>query len=410
MSSEIIAAIIAASISFLTLIGTLVTQFFGFRATKRNNENMIKATHEDIAATLDEQRIRTLNERFATAADRLGSDKPSAVRLAGVYAMAGLADDWEENRQTCVDVLCAFLRLPTEPSPATDARASGPPFADGREIRQTVIRVIAAHLRPAAARSWQSLNFDFTGVVFGDDGLFSFGDAVFSGGRVSFDHAVFSGGEVDFSHALFSGGTVSFDDAQFSGGTVSFEGTAFSGAQVLFRRAQFSGGQVRFQGARFSGGEVRFTGASFSGGEVSFTEADFSEGTVSFMFAKFPGGTVGFSGARFSGATVDFTSAAFSGATIDLTARDWSNRPKFSPDPPHGVRLPDNYAEIIATQSFRVPRLDACGRQPRSSLRSISGCTVARGEYRHCSRRQAGPPGQASGWGRMDGAVVAMLA
>ena len=141
--------------------------------------------------------------------------------------MAGLADDWEENRQTCVDVLCAFLRLPTEPALLPDARASGPSLADNREIRQTVIRVIAAHLRPGAA--WQGLNFDFTGVVF-DDGLFRFADAVFCGGRVSFDHAVFSGGEVDFSHAVFSGGQVSFDDAQFCGGTVSFEGTAFSAA------------------------------------------------------------------------------------------------------------------------------------------------------------------------------------
>jgi hypothetical protein len=26
--------------------------------------------------------------------------------------MAGLADDWEENRQACADVLCAYLRMP----------------------------------------------------------------------------------------------------------------------------------------------------------------------------------------------------------------------------------------------------------------------------------------------------------
>jgi hypothetical protein len=24
--------------------------------------------------------------------------------------MAGLADDWKQNRQTCVDVLCGYLR------------------------------------------------------------------------------------------------------------------------------------------------------------------------------------------------------------------------------------------------------------------------------------------------------------
>ena len=31
--------------------------------------------------------------------------------------MAVLADDWEENRQTCVDVLCAYLRMPYAPDP-----------------------------------------------------------------------------------------------------------------------------------------------------------------------------------------------------------------------------------------------------------------------------------------------------
>jgi hypothetical protein len=31
--------------------------------------------------------------------------------LAGVYAMSRLADDWTDQRQQCVDVLCAYLRL-----------------------------------------------------------------------------------------------------------------------------------------------------------------------------------------------------------------------------------------------------------------------------------------------------------
>ena len=66
---------------------------FGFRTTRSVT-----------GSTLAEQHARTLNERFATAADKLGDDKPPAVRLAGVYAMAGLADDWPENRQTCVEL------------------------------------------------------------------------------------------------------------------------------------------------------------------------------------------------------------------------------------------------------------------------------------------------------------------
>jgi len=77
MNPEVTAAIIAAGVSFLTLIGTLAAQYFGRRATSRQLDR-----------TFSEQRTRTLNERFATAAGQLGDDKPSAVRLAGVYAMA----------------------------------------------------------------------------------------------------------------------------------------------------------------------------------------------------------------------------------------------------------------------------------------------------------------------------------
>jgi len=87
--------------------------------------------------------------------------------------MAVLADDWEKNRQTCVDVLCAYLRMPYEPDPGADAPAKEQrAFRASREVRRTVIRVITAHLKDGAAVSWQGLNFDFTGVVL-DGGDFS---------------------------------------------------------------------------------------------------------------------------------------------------------------------------------------------------------------------------------------------
>src|SRR6266516_1512856 len=100
MSPEITASVIAASVSVLTLIGTLAAQYLGRRATSRDTQEALAEQRKQLDRTLAEQRTRTLNERFATAAEQLGSDKPSAVRLAGVYAMAGLADDWVENRQT----------------------------------------------------------------------------------------------------------------------------------------------------------------------------------------------------------------------------------------------------------------------------------------------------------------------
>ncbi len=35
--------------------------------------------------------------------------------------MAGLADDWTERRQTCTEVLCAYLHMPYLPRPDEDA-------------------------------------------------------------------------------------------------------------------------------------------------------------------------------------------------------------------------------------------------------------------------------------------------
>ena len=294
MNATVVAAIIAACVSGLTLIGTVVTQIIGFRSTRANTERQIKATEkstadtlaqqrEQLDKTLGEQRFRTLNERFATAAGQLGGDKPPAVRLAGVYAMGGLADDWPENRQTCVDVLCAYLRMPYEPDPGDEApepdRLS---FRASREVRHTVIRIITAHLKDGAAVPWQGLNFDFWSVVFdgGDfrgakflDGTVDFHGAEFSSGTVYFDEAEFSGGTVSFDEAEFSGGTVSFRYAEFSGAMVTFIGTRFSGATVNFYRGEFSGGMIYFNGAEFSGGTVDFPFARFSGTEISLAGA-----------------------------------------------------------------------------------------------------------------------------------------
>ena len=400
MNPEVTAAIIAASVSVLTLIGTLAAQYVGRRATSKQLDR-----------TLGQQRTRALNERFATSAEQLGSDKP-AVQLAGVYAMAALADEWEENRQTCVDVLCAYLRMPYEPDPGRGApEPQRLAFQAIREVRHTVIRVITAHLREGAAIAWRGVNFDFTGVVF-DGGDFygaqfsggrvsftrarfssgeihfgaqfsgayvSFGDtefsgsevyfrgaqfsggevyftgATFSGGRVFFSHAQFSGGEVYFARTRFCGGEVHFTDASFSGGMVDFGGVGFSRGDVVFSRARFSGGRVFFRHTWFSGGTIHFAGAVFSGGTlyfrdtefsgatVNFTGAEFSGGRVYFARTRFSGGELDFSGAEFSGGKVDFSDAEFSGGEVDfIDAGDWSFPPAFpwTDTPPSGVKLP----------------------------------------------------------------------
>ncbi|MFJ4905454.1 MULTISPECIES: pentapeptide repeat-containing protein [unclassified Streptomyces] len=249
---------------------------------------------DEAGALRESTRLHT--ERFTAAVTQLGDDS-AAVRLGGVHALAGLADDAPTRalRQTGIDVLCAYLRLPyvaESDLPEGDEEARHTYLAL-REVRMTVIRLIRDHLRLPLQHqhSWQGHDFDLTEVTF-DGGDLS--GAQFSGGAVSFSGARFVSAQVRFDGALFTSGVVSFDWAEFCGHVVRFDGARFSGGEVTFDGAVFSGGEVRFDGARFSDGEVTFDGAVFSGGEVRFDGAVFSGGEVRFNRSEFSGATLGF--------------------------------------------------------------------------------------------------------------------
>jgi hypothetical protein len=81
------------------------------------------------------------------------------VRLAGVYALAKLADDWPEQRQTCVDVLCAYVRMPW----AKLGDGSDDPAE--LEVRRSVGHTLNLRLRrDTTGVSWSDLQFDFSGA------------------------------------------------------------------------------------------------------------------------------------------------------------------------------------------------------------------------------------------------------
>ena len=103
--------------------------------------------------------------RFGAATAQLGDEK-AAVRLAGVYALARLADDWDHQRQTCVNVLCAYLRMPW---PLDENTAD-------REVRKTVVSAIADRCSTSPPHhdlnkraAWADLHFDFAGAEFMDE-------------------------------------------------------------------------------------------------------------------------------------------------------------------------------------------------------------------------------------------------
>jgi uncharacterized protein YjbI with pentapeptide repeats len=299
-------------------------------------------------------------EQLAEASRLLGDPNPT-IQAAGIYALAGLADtEGHARRQQCVDVLCAYIRLPYAPAPKgqepqtleniTQTRTldtqTGPVEEQrvlfrphDRHTRETIIRVITQHLRPKATVSWSDLDLDFTGAFFdyGDftwavfagtvdfrgaefaSGTVDFRGAEFASGTIDFTHARFTGGTVDFSGAEFTGGNINFTHARFTGGTVDFRGAEFTGGNINFTHAKFTGGTINFWDAGFAGGNINFADATFIGGSIKFTRAKLTDGTINFWDAGFINGTIEFMGAKLIGGTINFTEAKLIGGTINFT-------------------------------------------------------------------------------------------
>jgi uncharacterized protein YjbI with pentapeptide repeats len=171
----------------------------------------------------DREKTKLFNERFAAAAEQLAHER-AQVRLAGVYAMAGLADDWDSGRQKCVEVLIAYLRLSQ-----TKDRAPG---AGEDEVVATIFRTFRERL--AHSGTWCDVDFDFTGMTFVDA---DFGGLRFAG-SVSFDGAVFSGAETSFADAWFQG-------------KLSCHGTEFGADTTNLHEVWFEKGKAEFVGASF---------------------------------------------------------------------------------------------------------------------------------------------------------------
>ncbi|MFF4551324.1 pentapeptide repeat-containing protein [Streptomyces sp. NPDC001435] len=300
---------IRLSIAILTVLGAVLAGVYAYRKQRIAEGDAHRADATQFA------------ERYSTAASQLGHEGP-AVRLAGVYAMARLADDWVEQRQVCVDVLCAYLRMPYEWNSESDQYKKGE-----REVRQTIIQVIRDHLQESREdSSWSTCALDFTRATFdGGDfsgcrfrGSVSFADAEFVGDLISFDEAGFLDAAVTFHGARFGAHTVTFNDAQFQGGTVSFDEARFSGSALSFCGALFGPGDITFRHASLNGGTLAWDEARFHGGTVGFDYAQFGHTTVTFNRARLDDGSLAFRRARFTGGTLSFDHAHFTGGAIAL--------------------------------------------------------------------------------------------
>ncbi|MFT7835586.1 pentapeptide repeat-containing protein [Saccharothrix sp. BKS2] len=227
-----------------------------------------------------------ITELYTKASEQLGSEK-APVRLAGLYALERLAQDNPHQRQTVVNVLCAYLRMPyTLPGdpPAEDAdeqiRARYEKRVQEREVRLTAQRILADHLYiGTAARRvatfWPDIDLNLIGATLIDFDLArsELRDANFLRARFI--------GYTRFSRVNF-GRIALFAEAAFEG-DAEFVGATFAEAQLLAEHVEFVGsifaGLAGFTLTTF-GRRARFEGVDF-GGYAVFDDATFVQG-VSF--------------------------------------------------------------------------------------------------------------------------------
>lgn len=331
--------------------GGIVALYLSWRR-QRSAEADLDNRERALAHQQHDAAERRLTELYLKAVEQLGSPQ-AAVRHGGLYALERVAQDNPSQRQTVVNVICAYLRNPYTPPPekhmsrplgvrrpllkTTDSSrtpANSPHSGSRenqlqeREVRLTAQRILHQHMQPGSDPEhprpdfWPNIDIDLAGATLID---FSLANCRID--NASFKNAAFVG-TAWFGWAQFLGDAlfdrVEFGDARFVGvkirGEAGFVGATFG--RAVFSRAEFGGvawfdraefgGVARFDGAEF-GENARFDGAEF-GDDVWFDGATFRHavfnraefgGVARFVEAEF-GGEAGFAGATFRHAMFDW--------------------------------------------------------------------------------------------------------
>lgn len=247
-------AIVTASLTTVGGIGAVAYLVMKFRE-RQDKEKELEQEEANQRRAVVAEADRKLND----AIEQLGSESPQ-VRLAGVYALADVADNYLAGyKQRVVDILCGYLR-----TDRSDQLIDGK-FKDAA-VESAIIKVIGEHLRKdreeleenvqtlTDEQLWCDCRFDFRGATFTEPVLWEktlwnktafFSDSEFSKGS-RFQWAKFAG-DTWFLGASFAG-YAEFDRASFAGfvgfGKASFAGFAwFSGARFAgyagFNRTSF---------------------------------------------------------------------------------------------------------------------------------------------------------------------------
>src|SRR4051794_14568711 len=131
------------AVAGLAVAGGAIVTYRTFRHTRLEQDRAYKLNQS-----------QQVTETYAKAVEQLGHDQ-APVRLGALYSLVSLAQDNPLRRQTVVDVLCAYLRMPFAPPRQTEESVPADPEGEERErdaaqeqqVRQTAQRLLADHLR-----------------------------------------------------------------------------------------------------------------------------------------------------------------------------------------------------------------------------------------------------------------------
>ena len=286
------------------------------------------------------------DEKLVRAVQQLGDPSPQ-VRIAGVYALADVADTYEgPYHQRVVDILCGYLRTDRLLKDANgDTRYATnddgtpnydqPLSADGA-VESTIISTLASHLRASrntTQGSWSHCAIDLHGAIFTE--IVNFSNTHINRltcrattylDEANFSKAFFQQG-AEFSHTHFRGfahfdSTEFVDLAEFREASFEnkafFEGSTFK-CDATFENCTFKK-EAYFTQSRFVR-KCNFQRATF-GSSSHFGSTKFVENTK-FNFATFAG-NLHFECAIFSGAlyfigVAVYGESSFHGAKFKLT-------------------------------------------------------------------------------------------
>lgn len=133
--------------------------------TKAHQERVAAAGEADAAE-------RRLNDLYIRAVEQLGSDK-APVRLGGLYALQRLGRNTPDQRETILNVVCAYLRMPfpelmdlADDAPAEEQvshRQLVEAQAQEQQVRLTAQRIFRSHRRRADPdQFWQTSTIDLS--------------------------------------------------------------------------------------------------------------------------------------------------------------------------------------------------------------------------------------------------------